>query len=99
MDRTTYMNDNDIVLYVHNNLVIASIIGTVFDYTHEASAWLADYYNYFENQNWIFSEGDSSGDVYTKNGILVMCYKPSKRDDGMIVTMVIFTKEEFQNLF
>jgi hypothetical protein len=99
IDRATYTNDDNIVLYIQNGLVIASVIGMAFDYNHEASAWLADYYNYFENQNWIFIEGDTSGDLYIKNGILGMCYKPAKRDDGLIVAMVIFTKEEYQNLF
>jgi len=99
IDRTSYINDDNIVLYVQNGVVIASVIGMAFDYMHEASLWLADYYNYFENQKWTFSDGSSSGDVYLKNGIYGMCYKPAKRDDGLVVTMVIFTKEEYVDMF
>ena len=101
VNRTTYMNDNGIILHIHDGLVISSVIGVALDYTHEAIQWLADYYNFFEDQQWTFLDSDLKikGDAYAKDGIIAICIKPSKRDDNLITTMVILTKEEYADMF
>ena len=108
-DRTTYSgniiddygDEHNVQLLVKNGLVYASAYGAIAEYTHEATEWLSQFYVYFENGNWIFSEEDSSReeDVYINGNIYAIIMSPFKRDDGMIVAIIIFTKEEYMDMF
>jgi len=96
IDRTTYVNDDsNIILNVENGIVITSMIGITFEFTHEASRWLAEYYNYFENDDWEFVESYPDSDLYIKDEDAAMCIKPYRREDGLIVAMVLLTKIEY----
>ena len=91
-DRTTYLNeDRSIVLKVINGIVIGSVIGTTFDRTNEALEWQSQFYDYFESNNWVYSNLSERGvEIYIKNKIYALIISPSKRDDNQIVAMVIF---------
>ena len=87
-----------ISLTVQNNIVKTCMIGSVFEYSHEAYLYLAFYYNYFENDSngWNYSEFSEDGlDIYTKDGVYAFIRSPSKRDDGLIGAAVLFTSQDF----
>ena len=93
MNRTTYMDESgNIVLSIDNNLVKACSIGVAFDYNHEANEWLAFYYNYFEDNNWEYSNR-AGLEIYSKNNVYAIIVGASKREDGQIVSMIMFTKD------
>ena len=104
MDRTSfsgfviddYGEEKQIQLFTQSGIVIASMFGVIADFTHEAREWLAQYYIYFEDNKWLFleEESDDEIDVYFKNDIYVIIPRISRRDDGMIVAVLMFTKEE-----
>ena len=91
-DRTTYINDTgDIVLTIDNGKVIISTNGRAFERTNEAHQWQAQFYEYFENNNWSYSDLSESGvEVYVKNGIYACILRPFRRDDGLIAALVMF---------
>jgi hypothetical protein len=92
VDRTNYMdNTGNIILSIENNLVKACSIGVAFAYNHEASEWLAFYYNYFEDNNWEYVN-ISNMEIYIKDNVYAIIGS-SKRDDGQIVSMIMFTKD------
>jgi len=109
MNRTTYSgfiiddsgDEHQVQLLVSNDIVYAVVYGAITEYTHEAREWLSPFYNYFEDNNWLFSEEESfiEEDVYTKDDDYVMIPKIFKREDGMIVAMVFFSKIEYREIF
>jgi hypothetical protein len=98
-DRTTYLNeDSNIALKVINGRVMGSVIGAAFDLTNEALEWQSQFYDYFENNNWSYSELSEYGvEIYIKNKIYALIISPSKRDDNQIVAMVMFI-DDLNNL-
>jgi hypothetical protein len=93
MNRTGYKNDEDIILMVENGIVVLSMFGTTFDRNNEAAEFNALFYDYFENNNWNFYDSTYDGsDVYVKNGIYAYIFNPTKRDDGLIVSMIGFSR-------
>ena len=98
-DRTTYLNeDHSIILKVINGIVIGAAIGSTFDRTNEALEWQSQFYDYFENNNWIYSDLSEKGvEIYIKNKIYAFIVSPSKRDDNQIVAIVMFV-DDLNNL-
>jgi len=95
LDRTTFKNDEGIILMVENGAVIVVAFGDVFDTTHEAHGFNGLLYDYFENtqNNWIFNRQMRDGtDIYLRNGVFGGITRPNKRDDGLIATGIIFTR-------
>ena len=93
INRTTYMDEaGNIVLSIENNLVKTCTIGAAFEYTHEANHWLAFYYNYFEDNNWEYS--DNTGlEIYFYDSVYAIIIRAQKREDGQIVSMVMLTRD------
>ena len=92
MNRTGYKNDEDIILMTENGTVVLSMFGTTFDRNNEAAEFNALFYDYFESNNWNFHISRRDGDIYIKNGIYAIITNPSRRDDGLIVTMIAFSR-------
>ena len=94
MDRITYRNDEDIILIVENGIAIVSIYGAPFPMSNEAVEFSALFYNYFEDNGWDFfrSNYDDGSDIYLKAGVYAYINKPLKRDDGLIVAIIGFSK-------
>ena len=93
INRTMYKdNTGYIVLFVENNLVKICSIGGAFDYTHEASNWLAFYYSYFEDNKWEYTKASDS-DIYEKNGTYAMIARPRERADGSIGSMIMLIND------
>ncbi len=92
MDRTSYLSkDRRIAIVVIDGVVIQSAMGKTFDRTNEAQVWLSQFYNYFENNNWVYSDHSEGGvEIYSKNNIYALINTPTKRDDNRIVAMVMF---------
>ena len=95
IDRTTFKNDEDIVLITENGIVVYSYVGSVFGTTGEAHALNGAFYDYFENNrnNWRFVRSTVYGtDIYLRNGVYARIETPSRRDDGLIVAGVGFSR-------
>ena len=109
MNRTTYSgfitddhgDEHQVQLLVSNDIVYAAVYGAIAAYTHEVREWLSQFYNYFENNNWFFSDEElyQEGDAYFKDDDYVMIPKTIKREDGMIAAMVFFSKIEYREMF
>ena len=92
--RTAYKNDEDIMVGIENGIIIVSAFGSTFDRTNEAADFNSLFYNYFENNNWQYYRTTSNGsDIYFKNSVYACIFKPTKRDDGQIVTMIGFSND------
>ena len=91
-DRTTFLNEDGIIVAkVFNGVIIGSAIGQTFDRTNEALEWQSQFYDFFENNNWNYSNLSERGvEIYIKNNIYALILSPSRRDDNQIVAMVIF---------
>jgi len=95
IDRTTFINDEDIVLIVENGIVIFSGFGGTYYTTHEAHADLGLFYDYFEDirNNWRFYRRTLDGsDIYLRNGVFAYISRPTRRDDGLIVFIIGFSR-------
>jgi hypothetical protein len=93
LDRTTYKNEMDIVVFTENNIVIASAFGSTFPTNNEAAEYNGVFYTFFED-NWTFFRSTNKGDdIYIKNNVYAIIYRPTKRDDGLIVAMIGFSKD------
>ena len=94
-DRTTYLNsEGSIVLKVHNGIVIGSVLGSVFSRTDEALKWQSQFYDFFEENNWTYSELSEPGvEVYADKQNIALIIYPSKRDDNMIAAMIMFVDD------
>jgi cobyric acid synthase len=84
MNRTVFRNDED-------NVVFLSGVGSAFDTTNEAHDFNSLFYNYFEDNNWVYYDEINQGDIYAKNKIYACITYPSRRDDGLIAGMVLFS--------
>jgi len=93
LDRTSFMNDEEIIVIVENGLIAQSAFGSSFDRTNEASEFNSYFYDYFENSNWSFYKTlRNRYDVYFRNNVYACIYHPMKRDDGQIVACILFSK-------
>ena len=93
VDKTTYMDDlSNIILLTENDIVKVCSVGVAFNYSHEANEWLSFYYNYFEDNKWEYSI-NSGLEVYLRESVYAIIIKPKKRDDGQIVSLILFTKD------
>jgi hypothetical protein len=93
INRTMFKNDENIALTVDNGLVAASGFGSVFVRSNEALGFNALVYDYFEKNNWSFYDSFSDrSDIYLKNGIYAHIANPGRRDDGLIFTLILFSK-------
>jgi hypothetical protein len=93
MNRTDFRNDEDIFLTVENGLITVSGFGSAFERSNEAAEFNALLYDYFEKNNWNYYNSTFDGsDIYLKNGIYAYIANPRKRDDGLIATIIGFSK-------
>jgi hypothetical protein len=93
MNRNFYMNDEDIVLYVENGVVLMSSFGSVFLRTNEAYAYSSSFYDYFETNNWVFIRTINGSDIYLKNGVYVSIVGQQRRSDGLISSTISFGRD------
>jgi hypothetical protein len=94
LDRTMFINDEDIMIIVENGIIVMSSFGDAFETTHDASALNGLFYDYFENSrnNWKFICSTYYGtDVYLRNGIYAEIFKGQRRD-GLIVSLLKFRR-------
>ena len=94
-DRTTFINDDSIILITENGIVVLSAIVYAWATTHEAHEFNGLLYDYFENNrnNWRFIRSTYNGtDIYLRNGIYAGIQIPSRRDDGMIASLIGFSR-------
>ena len=91
-DRTTFLNEDGIIVAkVINGIVIGGAIGQAFDRTNEALEWQSQFYDFFESNNWNYSNLSERGvEIYSKNNIYALIISPSRRNDNQIAAMVIF---------
>ena len=92
MNRTMFNNDESIVLVVEKNLIIVSSFGSTFDRNDQAVRFSGLIYTFLEDNNWIFHSNLGNNDIYFKNGIYACILETSRREDGSIVAMVMFSK-------
>jgi len=96
VDRTTFANNEDIIIITEDEKIVISYIGSIFNTTHEAHELNGLLYDYFENRgnNWSFvSSTDNGTDLYFRDDIYAGISSPSRRDDGLIVTGVGFSRK------
>ena len=96
LNRTMYQNDYGIFLLVEDRIVITSGFGRAFNLINEAYRQNSQFYDYLENNNWIFIQKDHEGDIYFKDGVYSLIENPSRRDDGLFSIGVIFTRNLFE---
>jgi len=94
-DRTLFINDEDIFIAVENGIVILSGFGGTYSTTHEAHADLGVFFDYFEDSrnNWDFLRTTFDGsNIYSRNGVFAHISRPTRRDDGLIVFTIGFSR-------
>jgi transposase len=91
VNRTVYMNEaGTMIVKASNGKVIGSVIGNSFARTSEAVKWQAQFYDFFERNNWTYSEVSRNGvEIYIKNKVYALIINPLKRADS-IGAMVLF---------
>jgi len=93
MNRTGFKNDEDIIIMTENNIVIVSMFGSTFDRTNEAADFNSLFYGYFENNGWRYYDSTyDDSDIYVKGEIYAVISNPTRRDDGLIVAMIVFSR-------
>jgi hypothetical protein len=96
--RTTFINDDDIIIIAPDGTVLVSMFGYALETTHEAWAIAGSFYDFFEaNRNWTYSGffvtvGGERGSLYANSGVFAFIPRPIARDDGLIVASVAFAK-------
>jgi hypothetical protein len=93
MSRSIYTNDEGLILRVENGIVVLSIAGSIFNRFDAATKFNTSFYDYFENNNWNFYNSPNAGtDIYVKNGIYACISIPSKHDNGLIISQILFSR-------
>ena len=95
LDRTMFRNNEDIILMVENGIVTMSSFGDIFTTTGEAHLFTGLLFEHFENNrnNWVHFRSNRNGtEIYQKADVYAGILKPAKRDDGMIVSVISFSK-------
>ena len=90
------IDDNDYrILIGVNNEVIASSFSAALSKRENANRLNELFFAYFENNNWQLSALSNNNDqMYSKDGVYTaMDVKQEMRDDGHVVTYVLFTKD------
>ena len=82
----SYVDDNkNIGLNVRNGVVFAAHIVNLFNNVGLANSWVAQYFEYFEENGWEIVGHDSvKGTSYYKNGIVAQLGRAERRADGFI---------------
>jgi hypothetical protein len=88
--------DWEIVMVVENGLIYVTSYGSVHYSTDMASAFLGSFYTFFEDSgSWKYvGRGSVYDDVYYNNEVYA-ALETYKREDGLIVAMVLFSKFRF----
>jgi len=93
VDKQVFINNEGILLFVYNEIVIVSSLVNTFKSDREANDFKALFSNYFKNNNWDFFRTSTNGaDIYLKNGLHAIIEKPRKNDNGSIETMIGFSR-------
>jgi len=94
IDRTRYYNEEGFILTVENGVVVSSGFQSNFNTFNEAHEFNGVLYNYFENSrnNWILFSSSSEGDIYSRNRVFATIVRPSRRNDGVIVNIILFDR-------
>jgi transposase len=96
IDRTVYMNEEgSVIIKVINGTVVGSAIGNTFERTSEARKWQSQFYDFFERNNWMYSEVSKKGveEIYIKDNVYALIISPWKKDNDLIVAMVMFVDD------
>lgn len=81
-------DDKGISLRVENGLVNVSTALNSFDSIGRANAWVAQYHDYFDHNDWILLSNDSRGTAYHNNEVMAMLVKAWRREDGLTVSTI-----------
>lgn len=93
IDRTSFKNEYDVILFTENNIVTASAFGSAFSSNSDATEFNGIFYTFFED-NWTFFRSTNQGaDIYIKNDVYAIINRPRRRDDGQIVAIIGFSKD------
>ena len=94
VDRQIFINNEGILLFVNDRIVIVSSLVNVFKSEREANEYNNLFSNFFKNDNnWDFFRMSSAGaEIYLRNGLYVIIEKPRKNDNGSAETMIGFSR-------
>jgi hypothetical protein len=93
VNRQTFTNNEGVLLFVNNEIVIVSALVNIFKSDSEAHEFNTLFSNFLKNNNWDFFRTSSSGaDIYLINGLYAIIEKPRKHENGSIETMIGFSR-------
>lgn len=93
VNNQVFINNEGILLFVNNGIVIVSSLVNAFKSEREANEHNNLFTNYFKNNNWDFYRTSSAGaEIYINNGLYAIIEKPRKNDNGSVETMVGFSR-------
>jgi hypothetical protein len=93
LDGRSFINNMGIVAIPENGKTILSVFGKPYESRKGATEFNSMFYEYFEDNNWkYYATLENGANVYSKDGVFACVFQPSLRNDGLIGTMVAFTR-------
>ncbi|MDR2596638.1 MAG: hypothetical protein LBC76_04870, partial [Treponema sp.] len=83
VDKQVFINNEGILLFVNDKIVIVSSLVNTFKSEREANEYKNLFTNFLKNNNWDFFRISSAGaEIYLRNGVSAIIEKPRKNDNG-----------------
>jgi hypothetical protein len=94
VNKQVFINDEGILLFVNDKIVIVSSLVKTFKSEREANEYNNLFSNLFKNDSsWDFFRMSSAGaEIYSKNGLYAIIEKPRKNNNGSLDTMIGFSR-------
>jgi hypothetical protein len=89
----SYYNSDGFIIIPQNDRIIISSFGGPFDDYNSAIELTIMFYEYFAQNNWeYYNSLVDFGIIYKKNGLFACVFKPSLRQDGIVMALISFSK-------